>query len=118
MNVTISPDGKQKTEYFPVVEYKVNGKEISVKSSYDANKFSSKFNKKKGDKITIYYNPKAGDRFIIKGFKPSHILVIVVGIMFIICGIFFPIMVIVFNITKEDIGNIILCITEIFGSIS
>ena len=66
--------------YYPVIEYKAGEKEITKKSNYDVG--PSKY--VKNQKVTILYNPKNVEEFIIKGEKHFNIL----AIPFIMIGIF------------------------------
>lgn len=72
-------DGFTTYTYYPVIQYIVDGKTVSKKSSSGSN--PSKYNV--NDKVDILYDPNKVEDYIIEGDTTTNIL----GIVFIVAGL-------------------------------
>ena len=72
-------DGFTQYTYYPVIQYSVDGKNVSKKSSSGSN--PSKYNV--NDKVDILYDPNKIEDYIIEGDKTTSFL----GVIFIVAGI-------------------------------
>lgn len=72
-------DGFTQYTYYPVIQYTVDGKTVSKKSSSGSN--PSKYNV--NDKVDILYDPNKVEDYIIKGDKTTSFL----GVIFVVAGI-------------------------------
>ena len=72
-------DGFTTYTYYPVIQYTVDGKTVSKKSSSGSN--PSKYNV--NDKVDVLYDPNKVEDYIIKGDKTTSFF----GIIFIVAGI-------------------------------
>lgn len=72
-------DGFTQYTYYPVIQYTVEGKTVSKKSSSGSN--PSKYNV--NDKVGILYDPNKVEDYIIEGDKTTNFL----GVIFVVAGI-------------------------------
>lgn len=72
-------DGFTQYTYYPVIQYIVEGKTVSKKSSSGSN--PSKYNV--NDKVDILYDPNKVEDYIIEGDKTTSFL----GVIFVVAGI-------------------------------
>ena len=72
-------DGFTQYTYYPVIQYSVEGRNVSKKNSVGSN--PSKYNV--NDKVEILYDPNNVEDYIIKGDKTTSFL----GIIFIVAGL-------------------------------
>ena len=72
-------DGFTQYTYYPVIQYSVDGKNVSKKSSSGSN--PSKYNV--NDKVDILYDPNKIEDYIIEGDKTTSFF----GLIFIVAGI-------------------------------
>ena len=72
-------DGFKQYTYYPVIQYTVEGKTVSKKSSSGSN--PSKYNV--NDKVDILYDPNKVEDYIIEGDKDASFL----GVIFVVAGI-------------------------------
>lgn len=88
---TETEDGKKRKEhtYYPIFVYTVNGQEITTTSSVG----SSRKCLKKGQAITVCYNPDNIDQYYVpedKSTARSGILFMAVGALFFVVGLLIP----------------------------
>ena len=80
-------DVKKTNRYYPVFEYSANGRAISYKSPFAAEK--SKF--KAGQEIIVFYNPQDVEQHYVQeekiGNKKSGIIAVIFGVIFIAVAI-------------------------------